>query len=230
MEVTFLPFSCRFITNLVSYLVSSVTTWIEVTWVNYKTISIFCSSKNWSLLPCFLHSFISHVCDYDVCLSSNLKPQPATMETREITDRNKSRWVHLTQSRHCSLLVLRKTARKYLTPTHTICITHITMNVQSSKETCTLNCALSPDLAAMVTSDILRISYILKHRVNYLNFDFSGMGYRPGPPPANVGSTLVWYKGKNPSNFQYWIDSLEDFLRGKNNVLTLNNPRWGPGE
>jgi len=43
-------------------------------------------------------------------------------------------------------------------------------NARSSKETCILiGWALSRNLAAMVTSDILRPSYILKLRVNPIN-------------------------------------------------------------
>ncbi|KAL0279028.1 UNVERIFIED_CONTAM: hypothetical protein PYX00_000674 [Menopon gallinae] len=39
-----------------------------------------------------------------------------------------------------------------------------------------------------------------------------GMGFRPTPPNVNVESTLIWYKGSNQENFQYWVDALTNFL------------------
>lgn len=42
-----------------------------------------------------------------------------------------------------------------------------------------------------------------------------GLGFRPMPQEAAIGSTLIWYKGTKAENYQYWKDSLEDFLRSK---------------
>ncbi|EEB16200.1 sodium/potassium-transporting ATPase subunit beta-2, putative [Pediculus humanus corporis] len=39
-----------------------------------------------------------------------------------------------------------------------------------------------------------------------------GMGFRPHPPGENVESTLIWYNGSDRQNFQYWINSLNEFL------------------
>ena len=44
---------------------------------------------------------------------------------------------------------------------------------------------------------------------------FSGMGFRPHPPGENVESTLIWYNGSDRQNFQYWINSLNEFLEGE---------------
>jgi sodium/potassium-transporting ATPase subunit beta len=41
-----------------------------------------------------------------------------------------------------------------------------------------------------------------------------GLGFRPLPPEDNVESTLIWYKGTNPENFNMWTNSLDDFLKG----------------
>ncbi|XP_044734640.1 sodium/potassium-transporting ATPase subunit beta-2-like isoform X1 [Chrysoperla carnea] len=40
-----------------------------------------------------------------------------------------------------------------------------------------------------------------------------GLGFRPMPVEAAVGSTLIWYKGTKVENYQYWKDSLEKFLK-----------------
>ncbi|XP_011309903.1 sodium/potassium-transporting ATPase subunit beta-2 [Fopius arisanus] len=79
-----------------------------------------------------------------------------------------------------------------------------------------------------------------------------GMGFRPMPPADNVESTLIWFKGTNASNYDYWIQSLKAFLkpykepgsepgRGQNGitcdygqevpkdkVCTVNVRDWGP--
>ncbi|KAL1458521.1 hypothetical protein WDU94_008663 [Cyamophila willieti] len=39
-----------------------------------------------------------------------------------------------------------------------------------------------------------------------------GIGYRPIPIESDVGSSLIWYKASDRSNYQYWIDSLVKFL------------------
>lgn len=39
-----------------------------------------------------------------------------------------------------------------------------------------------------------------------------GLGFRPLPPPSNVESTLIWYKGTNRKDFKHWTDSLDEFL------------------
>lgn len=45
-----------------------------------------------------------------------------------------------------------------------------------------------------------------------------GLGFRPMPPEANLGSTLVWYKSNRPDNIRYWIDTVDKFLSGKFSV------------
>ncbi|KAJ4443652.1 hypothetical protein ANN_05327 [Periplaneta americana] len=42
---------------------------------------------------------------------------------------------------------------------------------------------------------------------------FSGLGFRPTPPDENVESTLIWYKGTDPEQYQFWTKSLEEFLK-----------------
>lgn len=42
-----------------------------------------------------------------------------------------------------------------------------------------------------------------------------GLGFRPMPPEANLGSTLVWYKANRPDNMRYWHDTVDKFLGGK---------------
>lgn len=42
-----------------------------------------------------------------------------------------------------------------------------------------------------------------------------GLGFRPMPPEANLGSTLVWYKANRPENMRYWYDTVDKFLAGK---------------
>ncbi|KDR20644.1 Sodium/potassium-transporting ATPase subunit beta-2 [Zootermopsis nevadensis] len=39
-----------------------------------------------------------------------------------------------------------------------------------------------------------------------------GLGFRPSPPMDNVESTLIWYKGTDPEQYQYWTKNLEKFL------------------
>lgn len=41
-----------------------------------------------------------------------------------------------------------------------------------------------------------------------------GLGFRPMPPEANLGSTLVWYKANRPENMRYWHDTVDKFLNG----------------
>lgn len=41
---------------------------------------------------------------------------------------------------------------------------------------------------------------------------FLGLGFRPMPPPENVESTLIWYKGTNLENYRQWTDALDKFL------------------
>lgn len=42
-----------------------------------------------------------------------------------------------------------------------------------------------------------------------------GLGFRPMPPEAHLGSTLVWYKANRPDNMRYWHDTVDNFLNGK---------------
>jgi sodium/potassium-transporting ATPase subunit beta len=39
-----------------------------------------------------------------------------------------------------------------------------------------------------------------------------GLGFRPMPPESNVESTLIWFKGNDPSNYKYWTEELDSFL------------------
>lgn len=47
---------------------------------------------------------------------------------------------------------------------------------------------------------------------------FLGLGFRPSPPMDNVESTLIWYKGTDPEQYQYWTKNLEKFLEGRRNL------------
>ncbi|XP_001604202.1 sodium/potassium-transporting ATPase subunit beta-2 isoform X1 [Nasonia vitripennis] len=40
-----------------------------------------------------------------------------------------------------------------------------------------------------------------------------GLGFRPLPPPENVESTLIWYKGTDRNNYGHWTDALTKFLK-----------------
>lgn len=42
-----------------------------------------------------------------------------------------------------------------------------------------------------------------------------GLGFRPMPPEAHLGSTLIWYKSNRPDNMIYWHDTINKFLSGK---------------
>lgn len=44
-----------------------------------------------------------------------------------------------------------------------------------------------------------------------------GLGFRPMPPEAHLGSTLIWYKSNRPDNMIYWHDTINKFLQGKSN-------------
>lgn len=39
-----------------------------------------------------------------------------------------------------------------------------------------------------------------------------GLGFRPMPPEAHLGSTLIWYKSNRPDNMIYWHDTINKFL------------------
>nr|CCH80664.1 Na/K-ATPase subunit beta 2 [Blattella germanica] len=40
-----------------------------------------------------------------------------------------------------------------------------------------------------------------------------GLGFRPSPPDDNVESTLIWYKGTDPEQYEHWTESLKEFLK-----------------
>lgn len=42
-----------------------------------------------------------------------------------------------------------------------------------------------------------------------------GLGFRPMPPEAHLGSTLVWYKASRPDNMRFWFETVNKFLDGK---------------
>lgn len=42
----------------------------------------------------------------------------------------------------------------------------------------------------------------------------TGLGFRPMPPEAKLGSTLIWYKASSPDNMDYWFKSVDTFLEG----------------
>lgn len=48
---------------------------------------------------------------------------------------------------------------------------------------------------------------------------YSGLGFRPMPPEANLGSTLIWYKASKPENMEYWFKTLDKFLEGKYKII-----------
>lgn len=39
-----------------------------------------------------------------------------------------------------------------------------------------------------------------------------GLGFRPMPPEAKLGSTLVWYQANKPENLKYWFETVDTFL------------------
>lgn len=41
-----------------------------------------------------------------------------------------------------------------------------------------------------------------------------GLGFRPMPPEANLGSTLIWYRSNRLDNMKYWYDTLDTYLEG----------------
>lgn len=51
---------------------------------------------------------------------------------------------------------------------------------------------------------------------------FSGLGFRPMPPDANVESTLIWFKASDEKNYRHWTDELDKFLEG-NNMSVCND-------
>lgn len=44
-----------------------------------------------------------------------------------------------------------------------------------------------------------------------------GLGFRPMPPEAHLGSTLIWYKSNRPDNMRYWLDTVNKFFDGNSN-------------
>lgn len=42
-----------------------------------------------------------------------------------------------------------------------------------------------------------------------------GLGFRPMPPEAPLGSTLIWYKASRPDNMRFWLETVNKFLDGK---------------
>lgn len=46
-----------------------------------------------------------------------------------------------------------------------------------------------------------------------------GLGFRPMPPEARLGSTLIWYKSNRPDNMIYWHDTVDKFLDGNLNHI-----------
>lgn len=48
-----------------------------------------------------------------------------------------------------------------------------------------------------------------------------GLGFRPMPPEANLGSTLVWYKANRPENMRYWYNTVDKFLEGMPHSLPV---------
>ncbi|XP_013773290.1 sodium/potassium-transporting ATPase subunit beta-like [Limulus polyphemus] len=39
-----------------------------------------------------------------------------------------------------------------------------------------------------------------------------GVGFRPSPPEENVDSTLIWFRHGSSKQWEYWVDSLNEFL------------------
>lgn len=52
-----------------------------------------------------------------------------------------------------------------------------------------------------------------------------GLGFRPMPPESNVESTLVWYKASSEDNMKYWINELDDQLKGESDLSCLTTQR-----
>lgn len=60
-----------------------------------------------------------------------------------------------------------------------------------------------------------------------------GLGFRPMPPEAPLGSTLIWYKASRPDNMRFWLETVNKFLDGKyapfitkkNSVAIVSKPR-----
>lgn len=41
---------------------------------------------------------------------------------------------------------------------------------------------------------------------------YPGLGFRPWPNDTDHKSTLIWYRGKDPNSFKYWVSELQRFL------------------
>jgi len=50
-----------------------------------------------------------------------------------------------------------------------------------------------------------------------------GLGFRPMPPEAKLGSTLIWYKASDPINMDYWFKSVDTFLEDYKKTSNLEN-------
>lgn len=50
----------------------------------------------------------------------------------------------------------------------------------------------------------------------------TGLGFRPMPPPSNVESTLIWYKSNDKGNVAYWQKELDEFLKSKWLIDTID--------
>lgn len=43
-----------------------------------------------------------------------------------------------------------------------------------------------------------------------------GLGFRPMPEEPNLDSSLIWYQGTQPENYEPWTKQLDRFLEGEN--------------
>ncbi len=62
--------------------------------------------------------------------------------------------------------------------------------------------------------DIFSGQAIFPIKINF--YSFTGLGFRPSPSSEeNVLSSLIWYQGTSNESYQFWTQSLTDFLDGK---------------
>uniref|UniRef100_A0A069DSJ3 Putative sodium/potassium-transporting atpase subunit beta-2-like isoform x2 n=1 Tax=Panstrongylus megistus TaxID=65343 RepID=A0A069DSJ3_9HEMI len=73
-------------------------------------------------------------------------------------------------------------------------------------------------LASLFSLLMFILYYTLDPRIPKYQLDSSligtnpGLGFRPMPNDSNSLSTLIWYKGTSKKDFEYWTNSLTEFL------------------
>jgi len=76
------------------------------------------------------------------------------------------------------------------------------------------------------TLDLERPKWMLAESIIGTN---PGLGFRPMPPEAPLGSTLIWYKSNRPDNMIYWQDTITKFLDDYTDPKNIDNADDGCG-